>query len=108
LAYVQRPSPGNWRSGFEVEPGGRVVARIREIDRWGIAWEAELPEHGVVPVSVAAKLFGVSVMTVHNWIANGLRSDKRHGVVAIPVQSLIQLAVDRGMLPDEEDQFPHY
>jgi hypothetical protein len=87
-----------------------VVARIREIDKWGIAWEAELPEHGVVPVSVAAKLFGVSVMTVHNWIATPglLTTTSRHGVVAIPVQSLIKLAVDRGDLPDEEEQFPHY
>lgn len=110
MSYVQRPSPGNWRSGFEVAAGGRVIARIREIDRWGIAWEAELPEHGEVPVSVAAKLFGVSVMTVHNWIANRmLTSHKRQGVLVIPVQSLIELAVERGILPsEEEEQFPHY
>lgn len=85
------------------------MARIREIDRWGIAWEAELPAHGSVPVSVAAKLFGVTPMTVHNWITHGqLESGRRHNATVIPVRSLIDLAVERGILPDEDEQFPHY
>jgi hypothetical protein len=104
LAYPQN----HWQSGFEVVPGGKVVARIREVDRWGIPWEAELPEHGSVPISVAAKLFGVTVMTIHNWIAARLLpTQRKHGVQVIRVRSLIDLAVERGILPSEDDQFPY-
>ena len=86
-----------------------MVARIREIDRWGIAWEAVLPEHGSVPVSVAAKLFRVTPMTVHNWITHGhVESTRRNNATVIPVRSLIDYAVERGILPGEDEQFPHY
>jgi len=68
MAYVQSDLEVRWdHNPPRPESGVTVLRRIE--DQW---WEWRVPPNGIVPQAMAADILGVSLMSVNNWVRQGM------------------------------------
>jgi hypothetical protein len=89
----ERPEPGERRYLPNPPPAGVLVRR----DRNGIRRVVDLYGLDDVTFTDAARILGVSTMTIYRWADDGiLKTRRRHGVRVVQVRELARRAKQMG------------